>query len=138
MTPEIGYRVPAVLESGGAQKGEELTGLYAAAACLATLCLSGAALAQSTLPTPIRDTGTRGAPGDSGARGAIGVPGVVVRYEESAGAGIVYLEEAGSMLSTIPAPVKPTKAPARAPADPAGKAPAVAEVAPSRPAAPKR
>jgi len=85
--------------------GENLTGLYAAAACMAALCLSGTAGAQA--PSPFRDTG---------ARGAIGAPGVVIRYEEKASSGVVYHEEAGGMTSTIPLPVKA-----------AGKAPAVAE-----------
>ena len=121
--------------------GVNLTGFYAPAACLAALCLSGAALAQAPLPAPIRDTGTRGTLGETGPRGAIGAPGVVIRYEESASTGIVYLEESGSMLSTIPPPVKlaaPAKAPAKAAADPAAKAPAVAEVAPAKAAATKR
>jgi hypothetical protein len=95
--------------------GDNLTGLYAAAACMAAFCLSGTAGAQA--PPPLRDTG---------ARGAIGAPGVVVRFEESASKGVVYHEETGSMVSTIPPPVKA-----------AAKAPAVAEKAapPKTPAA---
>ena len=151
MTPETGNGVPAVLkawkttrpEARGdrAQMGENLTGFYAAAACLAALCLSGTALAQAPLPSPPRDTGTRGANGNGGARGAIGAPGVVIRYEESASAGIVYHEEKGGMVSTIPPPVKPAapaKSPAKAPADAPAKAPAVAEVAPTKTAATRR
>ena len=144
MTAEIGHRVPAVLKAWettfpeargyGAQMGENLTGYNAAAACLAALCLSGAALAQA--PSPIRDTGVRGAAGDIGARGAIGAPGVVVRYEESASAGIVYHEEAGSMLSTIPPPVKAVPRRAPAASEPARKQPAVAEAVPAPPAPP--
>ena len=136
MTPEIRHRVPAVLKAMrgyGVPMGEKnLTGFYAAAACLAALCLAGAAAAQA--PSPIRDTGVRGALGDTGARGAIGAPGVVIRYEESASAGVVYHEEAGSMVSTIPPPVRATP-PRRAPAaaEPARKQPAVAEAPPTAP-----
>ena len=133
--------------------GEKLTGFRTAAACLAASFLSGAALAQAPMPSPIRDTGTRGALGEAGPRGAIGAPGVVIRYEESRSAGVVYHEESGSMVSTIPPPVKPVRAPAKAAVQPAAnataepaskapadarKAPAVAEVAPTRTAAARR
>jgi hypothetical protein len=93
---------------------------------LVALCLSGAAAAQA--PPPVRDTG---------ARGAIGAPGVVIRYEESRSTGVVYLEESGGMASTIPGPVKATRAaaPAASAAEPARKPEAAAETAPSRPAA---
>jgi hypothetical protein len=102
--------------------GENLTGLYAAAACMAALCLSGTAGAQA--PSPLRDTGSRG---------AIGAPCVVIRYEEKASSGVVYHEEAGGMTSTSPLPVKATRgAAAAAPAAPATPVAAPGKVAERR------
>lgn len=114
--------------------GEDRRGLYAAAACLAALCLPGVALAQSPppdlgpkLPAPMRDMGVRGNPNAPVARGAIGAPGVVIRYEETASNRVIYHEESGGMVATIAQPVKAVRA-----------APTPAETAPAKavPAAP--
>lgn len=139
MTPVIGHRVPAVLkawertlpsaEGHSVPMGEIRNCLCAAAAAFAAaMCLSGTAGAQSSPPN--RDA-PRGALGATGAIGAIGAPGVVIRYEEVASSGVVYLEESGGMVSTVPAPVKAMRAPAR-PAVPAPAAVPAAPVAPTK------
>ena len=142
MTPVIGHRVPAVLkawertlpsaEGHSVPMGETLNCLCAAAAaCAAAICLSGTASAQSQLPSPSRDAGARRAAQPTG---AIGAPGVVIRYEEVASSGVIYLEESGGMVSSVTSPVKA----ARAPAPPAAPAPAAVPVDAATTAAPTK
>jgi hypothetical protein len=70
---------------------------------------------------------------DAGARGASGAS--VVQFEESRGTAIIYLEEAGGMVSSLAAPVSAARAPAAAAARPAPAAAPARAPAPTPPVA---
>lgn len=86
------------------------------------LCFPISAMAQA--PSPTRDSGARGA------------GGAIVQFVEAPGSAILYLEETGGMVSTVPGAVPAVRGGASPPAQPARKTEAAAQQPSTRRAPP--